>query len=173
MLKLIKWTLLTFLGLIVLVIGTWVALSYSRALAYTIVSLECKIYEADTPQNYLTQKEHFDEISYARLNKDWLQGNIVLNWLREEADTETGLGQDIILRESVAEYYGTDYDYPDKFKVYRSFNRETLVYKRDVLDNTSGDSLMWMKRKCKIIPNQEFNKRMKRAADATKAKQKI
>ncbi len=171
--KFIKWTLLVIVTLIVLGISALVAISYSRALAYTIVSLECKLYEADTPQNYLRQKEIYGEISYARLNKDWIQGNIVLNWIREEADTETGLGADVILRESVAEYYGTEYDYPNKFKVYRSFNRETLVYKRDILDNTSGESVMWMTRKCKIIPNQEFNKRMKRAADATKAKQKI
>ena len=167
--KFIKRTFQVIVVLIVLGIVALVAHMNSDRLASDMAFLSCPIIAAnrlDTPDTtFLEAIKNRDRENkpYLRLRKDWIRGEIILNWIADVSYSEDGLQGTQRLKTSVTEYSGRDW----VEKETRSINRETLIYRLEI------DNLYWVERQCVPISKQEFNKAVNAVSTATKAKQKI
>ena len=171
--KIIKRTLLVVVALIALGIGYLVAYDNSEKLAKTMVSLECELADTDLDAKFI--EEHHDLVLFARLKRDWLKNRVLLNFIESEAgDSESGLKKTIVLRENVGSYSGYAYVKSDLY-AHRSIDRNSLIYRREARRGSSKTSELfnWIERKCKIIPNQKFDKLRDNSAASTKEMQKI
>ncbi|MDC3003181.1 hypothetical protein OAZ20_03750 [Paracoccaceae bacterium] len=167
--KFIKRTVQLIAALIVVGIVAWVGYENSARLATDIAFLSCPVTDAerlnvvDTNFREPMKNRDREEKPYTRLQKDWIRGEIILNWIADVSESEDGLQGAKRLKESVTEYSGYDWGH----KANRSINRETLIYRLEVEDN------YWVERQCVPISKQEFNKAVDAVTTATKAKQKI
>lgn len=165
----IKRTLQVIAVLIALGILAVVTHENSDRLATDMAFLSCPVTAAerlDKPNNtFLDTVKNRDREAkpYIRLQKDWIRGEIILNWIASVSQSEDGLQGAKRLKTSVSEYSGRDWAQ----KASRSINRETLLYRIEV------DDVYWVERQCVPISKQEFNKAVEAVSAATKAKQKI
>ena len=176
MLKIIKRTLLVIIALISLGVGFFIAYENSEKFATTIVSLECTLTKANSEEFRQNAIRWWGVKSFARLKNDWMRGDVLLYWLEDEAgESESGLQSMKRMTTSVKSYNSVNYLSSDNY-VHRSFDRNTLVYRREnrsQRDYYSGSLKNWIERQCKIITNQTFDKLRDNSAAATKAMQKI
>ena len=151
-------------------IGYLVAYENSDKFSTTIASLECTLNDAS--EGFIVPaRELWGMTSFAQLKRDHLKSRIYLNWLADDGTSEDGLSKQLILRENVNSYYGEEYLEFSR-RVHRTFNRETLQYRRE-MKNENGQVQNWITRRCAIIPNKYFEELRLNSAKATKAKQKI
>lgn len=170
MLKFIKRLMLFILALaLILAVALYIYVNSER-FAPPIASLRCSL-TAASDNDYLRYKKSLGMIGYAQLRRDPFKDVIYLYWLAEAGKSENGLNQAKRLNESVSQYSGIDYiDY--ETRVRRSFDRQTLEYRREVL-NQNNQITSWMTRYCILISDDAFERLRLKSAEATKAKQKI
>jgi hypothetical protein len=170
MLKFIKRLMLLLLALAMFLTGALFVYINSENFASPIASLRCSL-SAASANDYDTYKKSFGLISYAQLRRDPFKGVVYLYWLADAGESEDGLQRAMRLKESVSQYSGIDYrDYETRIR--RSFDRQTLEYRREFL-NQNNQITSWMTRKCVLISDDAFERLRVKSADATKAKQKI
>ena len=174
--RIIKRTLLVVVVLIALGIGYLIAYENSEKFSTTIVSLECTLTKAHSEEFRLQALEWWGATNFARLKNDWMRGDVLLYWVEEDiGESESGLQNTVRLKEDTKFYYGVEYEDMNQY-AHRSFNRNTLVYRREERTArvaTEGTSNNWIERQCKIIPDKKFDKLRDDSAAATKAMQKI
>ena len=167
--KSVKRILWAIIGLVLLGIGVVISYANSERLAYDIAHLSCVVSDAnglttDDARILPKVRELYPGRSYARLQKDWLQGAVLLNWVDTRNAYEQGLQPTHRLKIKVDKYTGRDWS----TNVTRSIDRETLRYRVEYTDKK-----YWVERSCVLVPKARFEEvRQKNAAD-TKAKQKI
>lgn len=158
------------IGLLI-IIGTGAGLSYrfSENFATDLAFLSCPAFDAkrldmDSPNFFKTiQSKEFEKKPLLRLKKDWMRGEVILNWIALVGKSENGLQPAKRLKVSVTNYSGYDWTQ----KVRRTLNRETLVY-----TGNYGEEY-WVKRQCSRINKQTFEKARRAIVLETKARQKI
>ena len=151
-------------------IGYLVAYENSDKFSTTIASLECTINDA-SDGFFVVARDRWGLTNFAQLKRDPLKSIIYLNWIADDGVSEDGLSKQLKLKESVSSYHGEEYlDY--HHRVYRTFNRETLAYRRE-RRNAEGHVQNWITNRCSIIPDRYFEELRLKSAKATKAKQKI
>lgn len=166
----IKRAFLLIILLIAAGIGYLIAYENSEKFSTTIASLECTLNNAS--EGYFVEaRDLWGITNYAQLKRDPLKSNVYLYWLDKNEQSENGLEPRKILKQNVNFYYGEQYIEYDH-RVYRTFNRETLEYRREER-NENGQVQNWITRGCVIVPNDHFEKLRIKSAKATKAKQKI
>jgi hypothetical protein len=166
----IKRAFLLILLLIGAGIGYLVAYENSEKFSTTIASLECTLNNA-SEGFFVEARDYWGIISFAQLKRDPLKSKVYLYWLEDGGESENGLQPRVTLKEDVNFYYGEEYiDY--SVRIYRTFNRETLEYRRE-RKNENGQVQNWLTRSCVIVPNKYFEELRIKSAEATKAKQKI
>lgn len=167
--KFIQRTLQAIVVFIALGIIVFVADKNSDRLASDLAFLSCPVTAAerlDKPSNTFfdtVKNQDWEAKPYIRLRKDWIRGEIILDWVAPVSQSENGLQGAKRLKMSVSEYSGRDW----AEKASRSINRETLLYRVEF------DDAYWVERECVPISEQEFNKAVYAVSAATKAKQKI
>ena len=167
--KIIKRTLQVIGLLIIIGIGAAFAYNYSEKFATDMAFLSCTVIDAkrldkDSPNFFDAVKaREIEEKPFLRLKKDWMRGEVLLNWIARVGETENGLQPTKRLTVSVTKYSG----YIWSEKVRRTFNRETLEY------TLQYDGEYWVKRQCKRIDKQTFEKERQTVNMKTKAKQNI
>lgn len=166
----IKRTFLLIILLIVAGIGYLVAYENSDKFSTTIASLECTLNDASEGY-FVVARDLWGMTSFAQLRRDHLKSRIYLNWLADDGTSEDGLSKQLVLKANVNSYYGEEYLEFSR-RVYRTFNRETLQYRREIR-NENGQVQNWITRRCAIISNKYFEELRVKSAKVTKAKQKI
>jgi hypothetical protein len=170
MAKALKRIFMAFMLLVLLAAGYIAALTYSDELATDVAYLECALIKADgVGMTFDKAFELWGPVGYARLQKNWIEQRIVLHWVDDENLSEDGLSSPIYLHESTLQYSG--YDYEDRR--YRSFNRETLVYRSEAREMSGSPGLWYFERQCKTISKDLFEAKRLRHANQTLSRQKI
>ena len=120
-----------FLLIIVLIaagIGYLIALENSEKFAVDMAFLECTRSEigGNSDQRVLDAVEQAQrKIIYGKLQKDHLQNRVLLTWVADQGESESGLNTSQSLRISVSNYSGFDY----LMSVRRTIDRESLIYR--------------------------------------------
>ena len=168
--KIIKIILLIPLVLIVLGIGWFIVRESSQSFATNIAYLSCVLKDAndlneDDPKVWTAVKKAQRNVIHGNLRRDWIKGQVLLNWVARDGEEEDGLGDTRVLNISTKHYSGRD-GYGDEAD-YRSIDRETLVYRLTV------DGNYWIDRQCSKVSKAEYENKRKASEAATKAKQNI
>lgn len=167
--KVIKRVLWALVALIVIAVGIVISYANSERLAYDIAHLSCVVSDAngltsDDARILPKVRERYPGRSYARLQKDWLQGAVLLNWVDTRNAYEQGLQPTHRLKIEVDNYTGRDWS----TNVTRSIDRETLRYRVEFTDKN-----YWVESNCVLVPKARFEDVRQKSAAETKAKQKI
>ena len=167
--KYVRRTLYVILAVVVLFVAYVFTISNGSTLALNMAYLRCTTFE--TGGDFASTK---DERAFrlrlptiiGRLQKDWVNNKVLLDWVADAGEEEDGLSPTRILSIEV-DKYSSGWD--SEYNVQRSFDRATLIY----TDSMFSDVIAWKKRQCELIDRTTFEAQRKKSADATTAQQKI
>tara|TARA_R110002153_G_scaffold74777_2_gene193930 strand:- start:250 stop:765 length:516 start_codon:yes stop_codon:yes gene_type:complete len=170
--KYVRRTLYVILAVVVLFVAYVFTISNGSTLALNMAYLRCTTLE--TGWDFASTK---DERSFhlqrptiiGRLQKDWVNNKVLLNWVAAAGEEEDGLSPTRSLSIKVDKYSGWNYE----DKVQRNLDRATLIYTWENKDSMSSDVIVWKTRQCELIDKTTFEAQRKKSADATTAQQKI
>lgn len=169
----VKRAFLLIMLLIVTGIGYLIALENSENFAVDMAFLECTRSEigGNSDQRVLDAVEKAQrKIIYGKLQKDHLQNRVLLTWVADQGESESGLSTSHSLRISVSNYSGFDY----LSSVRRTIDRESLIYRLTKEVSSIDKTIEYhVERQCQIIDREIFESNRLKSANATKAKQKI
>ncbi len=168
--KILKRTLQILLLLMILSVGVLLAYSYSEKLSTNVAYLECELTQTGGSISMQAARAAWENTSYARLRYDWINDNILLNWISDNGTvSENGLEKTIVLRIDTLSYSGYDYTQ----QRYRSLNRETLLYRKERRETSGSQPDWWAESECKKIDGTKFEGLRQFQENITKARQKI
>ena len=169
MVKLIKRTFQTLLALFIL-IGVGIAVyANSEKFATHSAALECDLlinpYKPKIPPGI---KKAAEDDLVMQLRKDWIKGNILLNWATKPGETENGISQTVRLNVSTSNYQKQE---PGPEGLRRQIDRKNLFY--DVTYRSNYNDLFTVTRVCNLIDVKKFYQIKDESAAATRVNQKI
>ena len=175
--KFLKRTFYAILSLIALGATYLFVVSNSEKFATDIAYLECALDQVGSDKrdnNFLDAvRKHHRKSIVGRLREDWIENKVLLTWVADVGDSEKGLESQVKLNISTNTYSGFSYDGSFTFGTQRTFDRNTLLYTYERKPTSTAEVDFWLTRKCVIVDKSVFEKKRKKSAAATKAKQKI
>jgi hypothetical protein len=174
MAKILKRIFTVFMLLVLLVAGCITVLIFSDELATDVAYLECPLIKAagevdGASMTFDRAISIWSPVSYARLRKNWIEQRIVLHWVEDENVSEDGLSKPYHLEESTLAY--SSYEYSSQR--FRSFSRETLIYRHEYREMPTSAATWYFERQCTTISKDIFEAKRLRHAKQTLARQKI
>ena len=170
--KYVRRTLYVILAVVVLFVAYVFTISNGSTLALNMAYLRCTTLETggDVASTRFERVFRLHRPTLiGRLQKDWVNDKVLLNWVANAGEEEDGLGPTIRLSIEVDKYSGWDYEYT----VQRNLDRATLIYTWQKKASESSDVIFWKTKQCELIDRTTFEAQRKKSADATTAQQKI
>lgn len=170
--KFVRRTLYVILAVVVILVAYVLTISNGSKLALNMAYLKCTTLEAGGDFASTKDERAFrlrSPTSIGRLQKDWVNDRVLLNWVADAGEEEDGLQPTVSLSIEVDEYSGWRHD----DNVQRTFDRATLIYTWQNKASRSSDVIYWKTRQCELIDKGTFEAERKKSADATTAQQKI
>ena len=170
--KYVRRTLYVILAVVVLFVAYVFTISNGSTLALNMAYLRCTTLE--TGGDFASTKDERafrlqSPTLFGRLQKDWVNDRVLLNWVADAGEEEDGLQSTHTLSIEVDKYSG--WNYGDT--VQRNLDRATLIYTWENKASRSSDVIAWKTRQCELIDRTTFEEQRKKSADATTAQQKI
>ena len=170
--KYVRRTLYVILAVVVLFVAYVFTISNGGMLALNMAYLKCTTLETggEFPSTKFERafRLRLPTIT-GRLQKDWVNDRVLLDWVADAGEEEDGLSPTFSLSIEVDKYSGWDYEYT----VQRNLDRATLIYTLQKKASRSSDVIFWKTRQCELIDRTTFEAQRKKSADATTAQQKI
>ena len=171
--KYVRRALYVILAVVVLFVAYMFTIRNGSTLALNMAYLRCTTLE--TGGNFASTKVERDfrlktPTIIGRLQKDWVNNKVLLNWVAVAGEEEDGLDPTHSLSIEVDKYSGWNY----VERVQRNLDRATLIYTWENKDSMSSSQILaWKTRQCELIDKTTFEAQRKKSADATTAQQKI
>jgi|TARA_B110000971_G_scaffold3643_1_gene3741 hypothetical protein len=175
MIKFLKNTSYVFLIIIGLGVAFLVVDANSNKLAIDTAFLECTLQEINSDkwnenEEVIVAMKTITPLKVmGRLRNDWIDDKVLLNWVADAGMAEDGLETTRTLNKTIHNYTGLSFD----GIVQRTFDRDSLIYTKEIMDTSFNEVEVREIRKCAIIDKSVFEAERKKSAAVTKAKQKI